>query len=266
MKRSKRKRTIYDQNYYKAQAMLRDPWFIDKINWLKNRFFEIGQPLPKRPFKKYKDYLAWNKKFWNRYSAMMKSAEYLEEKNRITAGKETFSLEEFNELQAFEEKFLPPVYGNIYDEILEHYNIDRNDKGFRDFLEYHIFFGYDEYPTSPFAVIWKRNDKTQQMELFIRLYGHTKKEHIIEHWDWVAKEQKYLPDYVGKNKEWKTFDRDLEIYNEYRSLKATSEKRRKNHRALDTELWVRLVKKWPTLTTNGIRTIITKTSKRIGKT
>jgi hypothetical protein len=177
--------------------MLLDPWFIEKIIWLKNRFFEIGQPLPRKPFKKYKDYLAWNNRFWKRYAEMMKSPEYLEERKRITGRKENISLEEYEQLTKFEEEFLPPVYGNVYDEILEHFGIKRDDKGFRDFLEYHIFFGYDEYPTSPFAVTWKRNDKTQQMELFIHLHGHTKKEDIVAHWDWIAKEQKYLPDYMA---------------------------------------------------------------------
>jgi hypothetical protein len=245
--------------------MLLDPWFIEKIIWLKNRFFEIGQPLPRKPFKKYKDYLAWNNRFWKRYAEMMKSPEYLEERKRITGRKENISLEEYEQLTKFEEEFLPPVYGNVYDEILEHFGIKRDDKGFRDFLEYHIFFGYDEYPTSPFAVTWKRNDKTQQMELFIHLHGHTKKEDIVAHWDWIAKEQKYLPDYMGKNKVWKNFERDLEIYNHYKALKTKSTKRRKVHNALDAELWLAMTKKWPTLTTNGVRTIVTKTSKRLGE-
>lgn len=66
-------RPIYNQNYYKAQAMLRDVWFIEKIAWLQKRFAEVGCPTPKKGFKKYKNYLAWNKKFWNRYSEMSKS-------------------------------------------------------------------------------------------------------------------------------------------------------------------------------------------------
>ena len=35
MKQPPKHRKIYDQNYYKAQAILRDPWFIKKAIWLK---------------------------------------------------------------------------------------------------------------------------------------------------------------------------------------------------------------------------------------
>jgi hypothetical protein len=264
-KKSSGNRTIYDQNYYKAQAMILDPWFIEKIAWLKNRFVEVGCPLPKRPFKKYKDYLAWNKRFWDRYAQMMKSPEYLQEKNRITGGKENIPLKEYEQLQEFEEQFLPPVYGNIYDKILEHFRINHRDKGFRDFLEYHIFFGYNEYPTSPFSITWRRNDKTRQPELFIRLYGHTKKEDIISHWDQIAQEQKHLSGYMGKNKEWQSFERDIEIYNQYKSLKDPKIKRNSSYKAIDIRLWATLRKKYPNLTVNSIRSIITKTRKRLGE-
>lgn len=258
-------RTIYNKNHYTAQAMLLDPWFKEKIKWLKNRFVEVGRPLPKRPFKKYKDYLTWNTGFWKRHAEMMKSPEYLAEKDRITGGKDTISREEYDRLQEFEEQFLPPVYGNVYDEILAHFGIDRKDKGFRDFLEYHIFFSYDEFPTSPFTVTWKRNDKTRKSELFIRLHGHTKKEDIINHWDWIAKEQKHLPDYMGKNKEWKNFERDMGIYNQYTALKDPNIKRRKDGDSLDSKLWAALRKKWPELTMSSIRSIVTKTQQRLGK-
>ncbi len=259
------RRTIYDQNHYKAQAMLLDPWFIAKINWLKSRFVEIGHPLPKRSFKKYKDYMAWNDGFWKRHTEMMKSAEYLEEKNKITGGKERISGEEYDKLKEFEEQFLPPIYGQVYNEILEHYGIKRDHKGFRDFLEYHIFYGHDEYLTAPFSLTWKRNSKTRKLELFIRLSGHTKKEDIIKHWDWIAQEQKSLPDYVGKNKEWNSFERDMEIYSQYKALKDPAIKRRNHGNSLDAKLWADLSKRWPELTMSNIRSIVAKTRKRLGE-
>ncbi|HEY5220850.1 MAG TPA: hypothetical protein VIJ29_01720 [Candidatus Paceibacterota bacterium] len=213
-------RRIYDRNYYKAQAMLHDPWFVEKANWLTKRFAEVGCPLPKRPFKMYKDYLAWNDRYWKRHEEMEKSEKFLEAKQRITGGKAIMSAEEFYALEDFRKVFLPPIYGQIFKEILEHFKINREDKGFNHFLEFYFFFGQKYYYTSPFSVISKRNEETNEMELFLHIHGYTKKEDIVRHWNWVAADQKYLKDFVGKNKAWKTFDRDIEIYGVYKQLNA----------------------------------------------
>lgn len=258
-------RYIYDRNYYKAQAMLRSPWFSEKLGWLKKRFLEVGCPLPPKPFKKYQEYLDWNKKYWDRYAEMEKSPEFLEVKARITGNKETMVPEEFYALEDFREEFLPPVYGNIFDEILEHFNINPEDKGFRNFLEFYVFFGEKEYHTSPFSISWIRNSLTDKFELYIKIYGHTKKEDLVQHWDWIAHEQRDLKDFIGKNKAWKTFDRDMEIYDAYKQLKNSGVRRQKNFRALDYKLWGIFHKRWPKLTISNIRSIINRTQKRLGE-
>ncbi len=268
MKNDKKKtgRPIYDQNYYKAQAMIRDPWFIDKIVWLKQRFTETGCPLPKKPFKNYKQYYSWNDKFWKHYAEMEKSTEFAEAKLRITGGKQRFTFEELDALERFKEDFLPPVYGQTYTEILQHFKIDYNDRGFRDFLERYIFFGRTGYPTPHFYVTLKRNQKTQELELFIRILGHTKKEDIVKGWAQISKEQKHLKNYIGKNKEWETFERDIEIYDHYKKIKDSMKTERSaDLQAVDMKIFIKLHKKWPELTTVSIRTIVTKTKKRLGE-
>jgi len=245
--------------------MIRDPWFIEKVNWLKKRFMGVGCPIPQRFFKTYKAYLSWNKKYWERYAEMERSSEFLEAKQRITENKEMMSKEEFEAFEGFKEDFLPPEYGKRFNEILKHFNIDPKNKGFCHFLEFYLFFGETEYHTSPFSITHIRNFETNEMEMFIRIYRYTKKEDILRHWDWVARDQKHLKDFVGKNKAWKTFDRDIEIYNYYKEIKDPKVKRQINYRALDARLWVIFEKKWPKLTTNHIRAIINRTRKRLGE-
>lgn len=262
---------MYDRNYYKAQVMLRDPWFVEKADWLRNRFAKVGCPLPEKPFKKYQEYLDWNTKFWDRYSEMERSPEFLAEKQKITGGKEKIPLEEYRALEEFREQFLPPIYGQTFSEILEHFKIDRNDEGFKSFLELYFFFGQTEYPTRLFNIIWKRNEKTDEFELFIRIYGHTKKEDIMDHWEWIAREQKIMKDFIGKSKAWKAFDRDIEIYNCYKKLKESGLIRRSNKAAfygitaLDKDTWTVLHKKYHKLTIGDVRRIVSRTAKRLGE-
>ena len=261
------KRIIYDKNYYKAQTMLRDFWFIKKINWLKQRFTEVGCPIPQNGFKKYKDYLAWNELFWKKYSNMQNSSEFLTGCNKITSGKRTINLQEFNDLERFKEQFLPPLYGSHFGDILERFHVDRNDRKFRNFLEFYLFLRKNEYPTSLFTIKWIRNRKTDQMDLFVQIHGCTRKEDLINNWRSIANEQKYLPDFLGKNKEWKMFERDIQVYELYKKIKGTSNRKREEiwAKSKDMQIFCELHGKYPKLTIRSIRTIIARTKKRLGE-
>lgn len=268
MKKRKSKVTKkYTTDYYKAQAMLRDPWFTEKVLWLKKRFADCGCPIPTKGFKKYKSYMTWNKKFWDRYSEMEKSQAHKDGVLKITGGKKRISGEEFDRLEKFKEEFLPPVYGQHFREILEHFNIKPDHRRFKDFLEFHVFLGRNEYPESPLQIKWIRNKKTSQMELFVQIYGHTKKNDLNKHWKWVAEEQKHLPEFIGKNKEWVMFDRDIEIYNNYKKLKESDSSRIYNlpMTGIDVKIWAKLHEKYPKLTITNIRTIVAETKKRLGE-
>jgi hypothetical protein len=265
MKAKKQRRKIYDQNYYKAQAILRDPWFINKISWLKKRFEEIGCPVPKTGFKNLQQYDKWRNKYWDTRTKMYQDKEFITGVNKITNGKQKISSNEYDKLEEFKNDYLPPVYGAIFGDILEHFKIDRDNSKFRDFIERYIFLGYDEYPSTIIGTRWIRNSKTDKMELFIPILGHTKKEDIINNWDFISKEQKRLPDYLGKSKEWEEFDRDIEIYNLYKGIKINGPEKGFELKALDIEIYVQLHQKYKSLTVNKIRSIITKTAKRLGE-
>jgi hypothetical protein len=266
-KAKKPRRPIYDDNYYKAQAMLLDDWFIDKKKWLLNRFAETGCPLPQKPFKTYQQYMDWNEKFWKRHAEMERGPEVAEARLRLTGNKERMTSEEFYAFEDFKESFLPPIYGQVYDEILEHFNIDPKDKGFRDFLEFHFFFGQDTYPTQPFGVTWLRRKPNEPMKLYVEIYGHTKQEDFLAHWNWIEREQRHLPDFMGKSKARETFARDREIYALYREIKAANPKRanvKKSRLPADTLTLMELDGRYPGLTITNIRTIVTRARKRLG--
>lgn len=259
-------RKLYDQNYYKAQAILRDPWFQEKATWLRKRFNESGCPIPKQPFKTYREYLAWNDLFWEQYTNIEHSQALKDAVNNITQGKTTLTAKEFYAVEDVREKMLPPLYGQVFRDMLDHFKIDRDDRGFHDFLELYFFFGKTEYPTSYLTVVWKRNEKTDEMELFVQILGHTKREDLERVWPMISEEQKHLKDFVGKSKAWTTFERDLEIYTLYKKLREESgRKRQEKWHATDQWIYSELHEKYPALTPVNIRNIISKTQKRLGE-
>lgn len=268
-KNNKKRRAIYNQDHHKMQAILRDPWFKKRIAWLKDRFIETGCPIPKNGFKRYKSYLKWNKKFWKRYNEMEKSTEYQEGIFKITKGKQCISEQEYDQIEKFRRKFLPPIYGENFREILEYFKIPTKHRQFRNFLEFHLFFNKKEYPISPFIIKWIRSQKTDKMELMVQILGHTKKEDLIKHWEWISGEQKYLTDFIGKSKEWKNFERDMEIYDAYKEIKKEIEttfgKRGFSLCTIDKKIYSKLHSKYPEITVTSIRTTVTRAKKRLGE-
>jgi hypothetical protein len=182
----------------------------------------------------------------------------------ITKGKSKLTLKEYESVEKIRADFLPPLYGAVFGDILEHFNIDRNDRKFHDFLEFYVFLDRTEYPTSLFGVRWIRNEKTKNMELFIQLFGHTKKEDVVNNWEFIAKDQQHLPGYMGKSKEWENFDRDMEIYGMYKKLNEDNPGKRQKM-SVDKEIYCELVSKYKSLTLASIRNTITKTAKRLGE-
>lgn len=256
-------RKIYDENYYKAKMMLADIWFIKKTAWLKERFKDVGCRVPPNGFKKYHQYQTWSKKYWGVHSKMSGSKEFLDKKIAIIGVKKEISLAELSAIEKLEADFLPPRFGAIFGDILEHFEIDRNDRKFHEFLEFYIFLGKTEFSEPLLNVQWIRNKKTKQAELFIQIFGHTKKEDIEKNWDFITRDQKQLPDYIGKNKKWESYDRDIEIYTLYKKLHT---KKRDDICPVDREVYIELHKKYKSLTLMQVRSVVTKTAKRLGET
>lgn len=259
----KKQRTVYNQPYYQAQAMIRESWFIERVDWLRKRFDEVGCPVPIEGFATNDEYEVWREIYWNRYTEMNKSEEYKAKQFAISGGKEKLSYEEFMALEDLRDTYLPPMYGGVFREILEHYKLDHKDQQFKYFLEFYVFRGRRELPQSNFSIRLARHHRTNELELLIKIKGFTKKEDIMAGWDFIAKEQKHLPDYQGKSKEWVEFERDLEIYNLYKQLHQDG--KRNNKDPYDKVIMGKVQEKYDWLELSLIRKIVERTAERLGE-
>jgi hypothetical protein len=113
-KKGKFYREIYDQNYYKAQELLRNPWFRRKILWLKNKFKEIGCHIPKEGFIALKEYLSWADLYWKARGEIERGPAFREKIAKITGGKDSWGTNEMRQIEDLKLKFLPPVYGEVF--------------------------------------------------------------------------------------------------------------------------------------------------------
>ncbi|MFH1353761.1 MAG: hypothetical protein ABIH36_00570 [bacterium] len=141
---------------------------------------------------------------------------------------------------------LPPSPEAVIDHLLQDFGFDPNNTRYRLFLITHIFFHREDF-TEPFSLpVLKRNEKTGEMELYLKLDSHTKKKRILAHWDLIKMQLKTLPGYRARNRRWETFERDLQIYDAYRQVQQelADEAKRKEfdtHR-VDELVWRRLNK------------------------
>ena len=258
-------REIYNSDYYKAQELLLNPAFKQRIHSLKRKFEEFNTPIPEEGFGSHEEHMAWLGNFWNAFSEIERSEEYKNGIKKITGGKKTYGIREMHEIEKFRDTFLPPLYGEAIDEILEDFGMDKKNEGFRTFVENQIFFKDKPFPKTIISTHWFPDESTGEMELFVRICGHTRKEDIANNWEFIAEDQKRLPDYIGKNKKRATFDRDNGIYELYLKIKAERSairsKKNASEQPIDSEIYGVLRRNFTELSLSSIRSIISKVRK-----
>lgn len=220
----KAKKSIYDEDYYKIQLIINDEKFKKKINQLTKTFAVFGCPIPESGFNNYKQYLAWNDKYFTKRSKIEQSKKFIVKINKIIKNKQQWSEKEQIMIDELKTKELPPIYGENINNILQDYGITKKDKNYdryRNFIIEYIFFDGKEYSNAPLNIKCKRDKKTRKVEMFIQIFSHTRKEDLENAWPIIKEQQKLLPKCKNKNKEYKNFYRDLEIYNIYKLLQET---------------------------------------------
>ena len=218
----KKLRKIHNTDYYKAEFIMADPKFIKFVDTLIKTFSKFGCPIPAKGFKSYKEYLKWNDKYFDSRSNIEYSEEFKNKIDKITGGKDSWGDKEQSKIEKLQHEELPPVYGSAIEDLLRRYDIGRKDKNYRrfkDFIIEYIFFNKREFTNTPLIITWKRNEKTREAELFIKILPHTRKEDLEKLWPIIKEEQASLPKYKVKHKEYKNFHRDLEIYNIYKNFR-----------------------------------------------
>ncbi len=221
---------VYDQRYYKIKALLKNQAFQLDIQWLKDQFAKYGVPVPENGFDSYKDYLAWNERFWQIWSERDRSAEVkvLWHKYANPEDKKIYGVEKYDEYEREKSELVPPIYGSYLRDVAAKYDFDPKDKEFIGFLTYYIFLGRDEILSQSVVVNHRRNEKTSQMEMYVRIFPWTTKEDIVSNWGFIKKEQAWYRTGLDRNQEWKNFDRDyriFELYNQAREMRAGGDKR-----------------------------------------
>ena len=233
---------IYNKDYYRAQKLTHDPLFKKGISKILSNFKKLGSPVPLKGFIKYQDFESWNKRYWDCYAKI------------------EYSNDEKSKAQ------LPLPYGNEIENLLEKCGIPKRDKKFKDFVEEYIFFNKKELIEPFFDTKWILNDKTKEMEFYIKVYAHTTKEHITAFWGEILEEQKILKE-NQRNRKILNLERDFHIYNIYRKIKARRPSRlnkaqkEKGLKLIETEVWVIAKKKYPQLPYEQVRKSIERIKK-----
>ena len=251
--------------------MVADFYFQEAMNWLRRRFDEVGCPIPDNGFKTYKEYLAWNHKYWARWSKMHESSQFKKLIRDITRGKKSWGSEEQAKIHELEEAYLPPAYGSYFNDLLERFFIPFSKrKRFKDFLEHYLFLGKQEFSPDVAGIKIVLNREIREPELYLRVYGYTKLKDVESAWSTIADYQKDLPDYLGKNKGWESFDRDLRILNLYKKLKAElgtrkrAERSKNSMKRIDMQICLAIRREFSQdLDWENIRKIISKTKRRL---
>ncbi|NMB48541.1 hypothetical protein GYA13_03830 [Candidatus Kuenenbacteria bacterium] len=213
---------IYDADYYKVQMIIDNPVFKKAINNLINQINKFGLWAPENGFKTYKEYFEWNKKYFDNYAKIENSEEFKNKVLKITKGEKRWGEKEQCQIEDLRDKELPPVYGSVINDLLYQFGISSKDeqhKKFHDFIIEYIFFKKTEFSNPNLQITWKLNHNTRQMELFIQILRCTRKQDLENAWEFIRREQRGLPEFKSKNKEYKNFHRDLEIYSAYKLLR-----------------------------------------------
>ena len=222
---------VYNERYYKIQALLKNAVFQTDIAWLKDQFDKYGVSVPDGGFQTYKEYMGWNDTFWDTWTKREYSDDVknLWKKYANPDDNKIYGSEAMNQYEVEKAELVPPVYGEYLHRVMREYGFDSRDKDLHEFLINHVFLGKNEITDPSFEVIHRRDEKTGQFEMFVHVFPWTTKDDIVRGWNFIRKEQEFHRKGVDRNQMWKNFDRDYHIYELYeqaREEKKNGDKRR----------------------------------------
>lgn len=255
------RKTVYHNKHYLFKTLLKNEEFLKDVQWLKDNFKHFGIGIPENGFDSYRKYLEWNKVFWDKVVEAQDTPEFKNAMNEIRDSDGMIRGDEnIQKMDEIQDKYVPVIYGEYIDRILRKYELDIRDKKNKEFMILYIFLGRDDFQEDPFRVIHIRNQKTKRMELFIKIEPWTTSKDILSNWKLIEKQQKSYPEYIERNTPWREYDRDMDIYESYIKLKDSGY----NFGSLEESIMHDLTKKKYSLEINQIRTIISRTKKRLG--
>ena len=222
------------------EKLVKSHRFQTRLRELQASWKEFGVPMPVAGFKRVKDYHDWQECILTAYRKKDQSEEVAQAMKCVHDDPSIPANEKIRRSYEARERLLPPLPWTIIERTLEESGLDPKNEKYQYFLTVHIFLQQTHLLEEFFSIIWKENEKTKEMELFLKLEPHTKIEHIAALWkDRIAPEVKKLPGYVGKNKMWESFDDDLRIYTVHQKIKlmVLGKGKRSSKKAIDVLTW-----------------------------
>jgi len=225
------RKPVYNERFYKIQALLKNREFKNDIQWLKDKFIKYDIPIPTGGFVKHSEYIDWNEKFWKVWSKQEQSPEVkkLWKKYADTKDNKIHSSEKYDDYEKEKTKLVLPVYGHYIRQIAQKHGFDFNDKDLHEFLTHYTFLGKTEITDPSLLIKHSRNKKTNKMEMYVRIFPWTTKDDLVKDWNFIRTEQEFYRNGQDRNQIWKNFERDYHIYELYeqaRENKESGDKRR----------------------------------------
>ncbi len=257
----KKTRTIYDSDYYRMQLLIQSHDFVNRTEKMMNNFKKIGYPLPRGGFNTYKEYLDWNEKYFLKRQEIANSKELSDKIEKIKNGEETVGPEKYYQIEALRKKHIPPLIEEYISDILNNAGINRKSKkyeSYQRFLIFNIFLNKEKFSNPPLIIKRIRNKDTDTLDLFIQILPYTRKEDIVNAWPFIKQHQKLLSEYKERIKEYKKFQRDLDIYNIYQKFKNEPRIALQNSadNRIDSRTWNKIKDKYGDLSWENIRKIV----------
>lgn len=216
---------LHDERYKFYCALTKDEAFRRQVSEYKMRLSVLRHSIPWGGLPNEEAMEQWIDSVHKDYYAQQKSESYLLEEHKITNGKERISLEESDAVDALREQKLPPYpYHAPLTKILEGFIHDRE-------LDDHDFFFITKYVLmekvvyAP-AILTTRlsRDDHGELELWVRIYPHTRQSHIKKGWDQIIDMQKDLRGYKDRFRPSPTIQSDED------DVSSDVERSRKNRR------------------------------------
>lgn len=242
--RTKELEPIYSLDYYRMEKLVKSHHFQARLQELRASWKKWGVPMPAEGFERVKEYYAWRDRLLAVYNKHFQSEDVAQAVKQVDNDPSLSAMEKYWRRTEVQDEHLPLLPWSVMDQLLKEVHLDPKNKKYQEFLTRYIFFRQEKLLETLLSTWWKDNKKTGEKELFLKLEPHTKREHILALWDKIAEEQKKLLGYRGKNKPWKSFDRDFEIYTVRQEVKATMRSKRTGNRlekkGVDIEVRFRL--------------------------
>lgn len=238
-----KQKPIYSPDYYRMKILVSDKSFQARVRDARQAWARWDVPVPGPDSGRTGGYSAWLGRL---RAAIIKA----EDSEAMARAMERISNDQtISENEKMQQRFeawrtmLPPSPNSVIDGLLEDFGLDPKDIRYRLFLITHIFFHREDF-IEPFSLpTLKRNERTGEMELYLKLDSYSKAKRVLENWDLIESSLKMLPGYRSRNRRWVTFERDLQIYKVYRQVEElTDEAKRKEFgtRRVDEIVWRRL--------------------------